>query len=287
MRLGLYGINLGVCSDPATATRVARAAEAAGLDSLWTAEHVVLPDPQAPPSPVPPETELLDPTVCLAFVAACTSRIRLATGIVILPQRNPVVLAKEFASLDRLSGGRLIFGVAAGYLKAEFDALGVPFSDRGERTDEYIDAIRELWTAERPRFEGRYVRFSGIQSRPLPTTRPHPPIVIGGQSDAALRRALRRGDGWYGFAMDPDATRSLLGRLRRLEGETGRPAGRAPLEITITPPPGRFDADLVKTYAELGVHRLVPLGLGRDGDALIAQVETQAEVVARSGVGSG
>ena len=115
MKFGLYGINTGPCSDPDVASRVAKAAEAAGFDSVWTAEHVVLPDPQAPPSPAPPQMKLLDPAVALSFLAAHTTKLLLATGIIILPQRNPVVLAKELASVDRLSKGRLVFGLGAGY----------------------------------------------------------------------------------------------------------------------------------------------------------------------------
>jgi probable F420-dependent oxidoreductase len=281
VNLGLYGINLGPCAHPECAAAMARACEEAGYESLWTAEHVVLPDPQAPPSPVPPETEILDPAVSLAFVAAHTKRIRLATGIVILPQRNPVVLAKEFASLDRLSGGRLILGVAAGYLEAEFAAIGADFHTRGARTDEFIDAIRALWADEEPRFEGPTVRFSGIQSRPLPTQRPGPPIVIGGLSDAALRRAQRRGDGWYGFALDPDATAGVLERLRKAGVGVERDA---PLEITITPPPGAFDPDAIARYAELGVDRLVPIGLGAGPEDVAASVARYAEAMQRAGL---
>ena len=193
MKLGLYGINLGPCADSQTAASVARAAEKAGFESLWTAEHVVLPDPQVPPSPVPAETPFLDPAVALSHVAAHTGTIRLATGIIILPQRNPLVLAKEMASVDVLSGGRLIFGIGAGYLRPEFEALGAPFEDRGERTNEYIEAIRALWTQEAPRFEGRFVSFAGIDAQPRPIQKPHPPIVVGGLSPPALRRAARQG----------------------------------------------------------------------------------------------
>jgi len=281
MKLGLYGINLGACAHPDCAAAVARACEEAGYESLWTAEHVVLPDPQKPPSPVPPETEILDPAVSLAFVAAHTQRVKLATGIVILPQRNPVVLAKELASLDRLSGGRLVLGVAAGYLEPEFDAVGADFHTRGARTDEYIDAIRALWASERPSFAGPTVRFSGIQSRPLPTQRPGPPIVIGGMSEAALRRAQQRGDGWYGFALDPDATADVLARLERAGAGVERDA---PLEITITPPPGALEPDTIARYAELGVDRLVPIGLGADPEAVAAWVERHAEAMQRAGV---
>jgi len=175
MKFGLHGINTGVCSEPEAALQVARAAEAAGFDSVWTAEHVVLPDPQAPPSPAPPQTKLLDPAVALAFIAAQTRELRLATGIIILPQRNPVVLAKELASVDRLSHGRLVFGLGAGYLKPEFQALGVPFADRGRRTDEYIEAILALWTQDKPEYKGEYVAFGGIQAQPRPVQSPHPP----------------------------------------------------------------------------------------------------------------
>ena len=206
MKLGLYGINLGACAEPETAASVARAAEEAGFDSVWTAEHVVLPDPQVPEAPIPPQTPLLDPAVALSHVAARTRTIRLATGIIILPQRNPLVLAKELASVDVLSGGRLIFGIGAGYLEAEFEALGVSFDDRGEVTNEYIEAIRVLWTQEKPRFEGRFVSFGGIDAQPRPVQKPHPPIVVGGMSPPALRRASRYGNGWYGFALDLETT---------------------------------------------------------------------------------
>jgi len=280
VKLGLYGLNTGQCADPETAVRVARAAEAAGFESLWTAEHIVLPDPQVPPSPVPPETELLDPAVALAFLAAHTNRVKLATGIVILPQRNPVVLAKEFASLDRVSKGRVILGVAAGYLESEFAAIGADFHSRGARTDEYIEAIRELWTNEAPRYDGKTVKFSGIQSRPLPTQRPHPPIVIGGMSDSALARAWRHGDGWYGFSLDPDATKQMLDRLRT--ARTNVTNSRPELEITITPPPASMTPEGIARYRDLGVHRLVPLGFGRSGDDVIAAVERYAELTIRA-----
>src|SRR5919198_1720662 len=145
MKFGLFAINMGPCSNPDTAARVAQAAEAAGLESVWTGEHVVLPDPQVPPSPLPPEYPMLDPTVALAFVAAHTKTVKLGTGIIILPQRNPLVLAKELASLDVLSRGRLIFGIGVGYMKPEFDALGIPFEEKGARTEEYLAAMRALW----------------------------------------------------------------------------------------------------------------------------------------------
>jgi len=280
MRIGLFGINTGACARPETAARVARAAEAAGFESVWTGEHVVLPDPQAPPSPVPPDHPMLDPAVALAFLAAHTSQLRLGTGIVILPQRNPVVLAKELASLDVVSGGRLVVGVGAGYLRPEFEAVGARFEDRGARTDEYIDAMRALWTQPSPRFAGRTVRFAGIDAQPRPVQKPHPPIVIGGMSRPAARRAAARGDGWYGFFTNPELTARSLGWIREFVAAGERPARLAPLEISVTPPPP-ITPDLVKQYAELGVHRLValaPAGFAgpRDVDAMLRFVDELA-----------
>jgi probable F420-dependent oxidoreductase len=276
MKFGLYGINVGACADPETAVTVARLAERSGFDSLWTGEHVVLPDPQAPPSPLPPRTPLLDPAVALAFVAAHTHTIRLATGIVILPQRNPVVLAKELASVDVLSGGRLLFGIGAGYLQPEFAALGVPFADRGRRTDEYLDAMLALWDEPSPCYQGSFVTFSGVDAQPRPIQRPHPPIHVGGQSLGAYRRALVRGNGWYGFALDVDHTRRCLTELSAVRERVARPAELGPLEITVTPPPALRREDVAR-YADLGVDRLVLLILARDGKELVAQVERAAE----------
>jgi probable F420-dependent oxidoreductase len=260
MRFGFFGINVGACARPETAVRVAQAAEAAGFDSVWTGEHVVLPDPQAPPSPAPPRTPFLDPAVSLAFVAAHTRRLRLATGIIILPQRNPLVLAKEIASLDVVSGGRAVLGIGAGYLEAEFRALGVPFERRGARSDEAIDAIRALWSQERPGFRGAFYAFDGVDAHPRPFQRPGPPIVVGGTSPGALRRAVARGNGWYGFALDPAATERCLAGLARAAQQVERPAALGRLEITLTPPPG-LDADGVRRYAALGVDRLALLGM--------------------------
>jgi alkanesulfonate monooxygenase SsuD/methylene tetrahydromethanopterin reductase-like flavin-dependent oxidoreductase (luciferase family) len=162
VKFGLFGIHDGPCARPETAARVARAAEDAGFDSLWARGHVVLADPQVPPSPSPPRERFLDPAVSLAFLATHTER------------------------------GRLVFGLGAGYLKPEFDALGIPFDEWEERTDEYPDAILAFWTLEKPAFEGATVRFSGIDAQPRPVERPHPPIVVGGLSKAALCRRRAR-----------------------------------------------------------------------------------------------
>jgi len=279
MRFGFFGINVGICADPEAAHRVAQAAEAAGFESLWTGEHVVLPDPQVPPSPVPPQTPFLDPAVSLAFLAGCTRRVRLATGIIILPQRNPVVLAKELASVDVLSGGRLVVGIGAGYLRPEFDAVGAPFAERGARTDEAIDVLRALWTQPKPRFAGRFFRFEGVDAQPRPVAKPCPPIVVGGDSDAAFARAVQRGNGWYGFAKDPEATAACTRKLADAARRFERPAALGRLELTVTPP-GKLDRDLVRRYEDLGIDRLVPLGMAPSVDAALRMIDETAALAA-------
>ena len=278
MKIGLYGINIGACVDPAVAIRVARAAEEAGFDSVWTAEHVVLPDPQVPPSPAPPDLPFLDPATALAHVAGQTTSLLLATGIIILPQRNPLVLAKELATVDVLSRGRLVFGLGAGYLIPEFEALGIPFAERGARTDEYIEAILALWTQEKPSYDGRFVSFRGVRAEPRPVQKPHPPLVVGGESAGACRRAVSRAHGWYGFNLDLPATRTCLESLARARSEVERPEALGELEISVTPPPGSPSRDLFKEYEDLGVHRLILLPPFGGPDAIVDAVRQAAEV---------
>jgi probable F420-dependent oxidoreductase len=280
MRFGLFGINVGPCADPSVARRVAEAAEAAGFDSVWTGEHVVLPDPQVPPSPVPPETPFLDPAVCLTWIAAHTRTLKLGTGIIILPQRNPLVLAKELASVDVVSSGRLVFGLGVGYLCAEFDALGIPFEGKGARAMEYLAAMRAVWADERPAYDGRFVAFRGIRALPRPVQRPHPPIVIGGHSPEAFRRAVRHGNGWFGFALDLDGTRACLDGLATAARQVRRPPDLGPLEVSVTPR-GRLDADAVRRFAAAGVHRLIVSRPARSGDEMLAAIGEVGALVER------
>jgi probable F420-dependent oxidoreductase len=258
MKFGLFSMTTGPCTYPAAAARIARAAEAAGFDSLWGGEHVVLPDPQAPPSPLAPGDRIMDPIVTLAFAAAHTTRIRLGTGIIILPQRNPLVLAKELATLDVLSDGRLIVGIGVGYLEPEFRALGAPFEDRGRVADEYLAALRAIWTEPKPAYRGRYVAFEKVQAHPQPVQQPTPPIVIGGTSAAAFRRAVQRGHGWYGFALDLEGSARAVEGLRRAADQVARPAELGPLELSVSPR-GRIDRAAAERFAALGLHRLILL----------------------------
>lgn len=276
MKLALFGIGSGICADPEVAAEAARTAEAAGFESVWTGEHVVLPDPQRPPSPAAPDFPMMHPSTVLAYIAGVTSELKLGTGIVLIAQRNPLVLAKEMASLDVLSKGRLILGIGAGYLKAEFDALGVDFATRGARTDEYIDALRALWNQDNPEFAGRYVRFSGIDARPRPVRAGGPPIVAGGHSAAAFKRAVTRCQGWYGFALDVDGTRQCVAGLQSASERHERPRELGDLEISVTPRL-RLDSDTVKQFEDLGVHRLIALTPQRSAEELMTFIKRTAD----------
>ncbi len=255
MKIGVCSANSGPYTTRGMLVALAEAAEAAGAESIWVSEHAVLMDPRRPPSPMDPADPILDPVSALAFLAARTRSVRLGTGVLVLPLRNPVVLAKELATIDVLSGGRLIVGVGVGYVEREFGAVGVPFGDRGARAEEYLAAIRALWTQEHPSYTGRTVSFEGVQAHPHPLQRPHPPIVIGGYAPAALRRAVREADGWYGWGLDPEQAARYIGALANTAGSVTRRGGLGRLEITITPPDS-VDVAAAAKYAELGVDRL-------------------------------
>jgi probable F420-dependent oxidoreductase len=202
---------------------------------VWTGEHVVLPDPPPAGFTIPPTVPFLDTTVALTLVATHTTTLKVASGLIILPFRNPVLLAKELASLDVVSNGRLIVGLGAGYVREEFAAVGVPLAERNERMDDYIAALRALWGMDRPLHRGQFVSIDGVNAYPRPVQRPGPPIVVGGESLAALCRAVTTAHGWYGFYLDVQETRGLVDKLRRLASEHERPAELGRLEITVTP----------------------------------------------------
>ncbi|HEX6311384.1 MAG TPA: TIGR03619 family F420-dependent LLM class oxidoreductase [Acidimicrobiia bacterium] len=259
MLLGLVHVNMGSMSRPDALAGAARAAEDAGFDSVWAGEHVVLPDPQVPPSPMAPRDPALDSLLALTWAAANTTTIRLATGILILPQRNPVVLAKEVATLDVLSGGRVTLGVGVGYLEPEFRAIGADFERRGAVTDEYLEAMQSLWYDEHPECHGRFVDFAGVDAHPRPVQRPIP-LVVAGHSPPAYRRVVARAHGWYGYWLAPDDAARALAGLRAAAEEVERPADLGELEISVTPR-GRMTPELVAAFAQVGVHRLVPLAV--------------------------
>ena len=255
MRFGFFGVNIGVLADPGTMVRVAHIAEEAGWESIWTGEHLVVADPQRPPSPVTPGTHFVDQVASLSFLAAHTSTIRLGTGIVILPQRNPIVLAKELASVDVLSGGRLEAGFGVGYVPAEFEAIGVSFSERGARTDEYLDAMRALWRGD-PTFDGRFTSWDGVEASPRPATPSGPPVHVGGSVPATWRRVVRRAHGWYGFLTTLESTANAIASIQAVEVDLDRPVDLGPVGLSVSPSEP-VDRDMVRRYEDLGVDRMI------------------------------
>ncbi|MFD9739954.1 LLM class F420-dependent oxidoreductase [Umezawaea sp. NPDC059074] len=277
MELGVFGLNAKAAVPPRETARLARLAVDLGYTSWWAGEHVVLPTPRTQASPMDPLDPILDPLTHLAFVAGVTDRLDLGTGIVILPQRNPVVLAKQAASLDVLSGGRFHLGVGAGYLEPEMTAIGVPMADRGRRTDEYLDAMTALWSQENPSYQGKYVSFDHVDAHPRPIGGPR--VHVGGHSPAAFRRAVARGHGWIGNGTSPADLKGHLEGLARAAKEVDRPARLGDLTITFMPvDPVEVSADDAKEYRDLGVDRLLvyPLPL-EDPDAIAVFLERRAE----------
>ncbi len=222
MKFGLAFANAGPLGDPELAVPLAQLCEQLGFESLWTVEHVVVPSGYASPYPYSADGKMpggervaiTDPLIWLAYVAAETTAIRLGTGILILPQRNPLVLAKEVATLDRLSRGRVDLGVGVGWLREEFDALGVPFERRGARTDEYVDVLRKLWREPSTAYSGEFTNFAELNSYPKPANGERVPIHIGGHSDAAARRAGRIGDGFFPGRGPGNELEALLDTMR-------------------------------------------------------------------------
>jgi probable F420-dependent oxidoreductase len=272
LKFGLYGLLRGTGADPETLVRRAHLAEQAGFESIWVGDHIAL------PADLGGERPRLEVVVAVSHLAAVTSRVRLGFGVLVLPQRQPVLLAKQLSSLDILSRGRLTVGIGAGYVEPELRAMGVPLAERGARTDEYLAAMRTLWTEPDPSFHGRFVSFSGVYQRPLPVQRPHPPVVVGGHSPAAMRRAARAANGWYGVYLDVPAAAEALARLREAGAGCDRPAGLGELEITITPP-GPVDAATARRYADLGVHRLVVQPAAEDGSDMEELIGTAGDTL--------
>jgi probable F420-dependent oxidoreductase len=262
VKIGLAALGIGRGARPATLQAVARAADATGFATLWMGQHVVLFDRHDSRYPysergefaVPATTDWLDPFVTLSAAATITSRIRLATGICLVPQHNPLILAKQVASLDRLSDGRFVFGIGIGWLAEEFAALGIPFARRAERTREYVALMRRLWSEEVTTFHGEFASVDGVRSFPKPVRGGRLPVILGGESRAALTRAAEYGDGWHGFNLSPEEAAERIAVLRSLLQRRERDP--AAFEIVVAPftKPVR-PADLARYHAA-GVHEV-------------------------------
>ena len=284
MRFGIAFANTMGFATPEGARALAQAAEDTGIESLWTVEHVVVPAgyestypysqtgrmPGGEDSPIP------DPLIWLSYVAGVSSTLKLATGIAILPQRNVIYTAKEVATLDQMSGGRMVLGVGAGWLKEEFDALGVPFERRGARLDEYIKALRVLWGDDKPTYHGEFVDFTEAMCRPRPVAG-QVPIVVGGHTDRAARRAGELGDGFFPGRSSPERLRRLIDVMRASAEE----AGRDPDAIEVSAP-GPLDPAGIETLRELGVSRVMVPPLAADAGGIRGALETFAnDVIAK------
>ncbi len=286
MKFGIMFANTAHYASPEGAAAIAVAADQCGIESLWAVEHVVIPHgyqsqyPYHESGRIPgaEDPDMPDPLLWLAYAAALTNEVKLATGILIVPQRNPVVLAKECASLHRLSAGRFELGVGVGWLQEEFDALGVPFADRGRRTDEYCDAMQSLWSQDKASYKGTYANFHNAISRPQPAGG-SVPLVVGGHSEAAARRAGRIGSGFFPARGSDEELTHLMEVVRRSAADHGRDGDA--IEMTTMVWSGRRGSlDRVKELEDLGIDRLVVAPPTSNPAKIRAAIESFAERVA-------
>ncbi|MBA8960462.1 putative F420-dependent oxidoreductase [Rhodococcus percolatus] len=262
MRLGLHALGIGTGARRAVIDSVAVAAENSGFATLWAGEHVVMVDRSESRYPyaddgriaVPAVADWLDPMIGLSFAAAATHTIGVATGVLLLPEHNPVLMAKQAATLDLMSGGRLTLGVGIGWSREESAALGIPFEGRGARAAEYVAAMRSLWRDDVATFEGEFVRVDSVRVNPKPVRDRRIPVVLGGNSDAALRRVAAWGDGWYGFNLDGvDAVTERIRTIHALCRDAGRDAEELRLAVALR----EVDPSDVESLVDAGVDELV------------------------------
>ena len=279
MTAGMHLPQAGPAASGEAMTRAAVLAEELGFADVWVSDHLVVPTGAA----YPPSAYVFEPLTALAWVAASTRRVGLGTTVLVLPMRNPIVVAKSVASIDQLSGGRMILGTAAGWLEAEFDALGVPFAERGARTDEAIEMLRTMWTKDHitAEYPVHGARFAAIRAKPQPVG--HLPIWIGGHAEVALARAVRVGDGWHGGFLTPEQTAP---RVRRMRAE--RPESSFAISMRTRWDALEDDHDMILAeidhYREVGVTHLVPEPRQRTLDAYLRSIEGLAELMVRADV---
>ncbi|MGH8337467.1 MAG: LLM class F420-dependent oxidoreductase [Gammaproteobacteria bacterium] len=283
MKFGTFATSL----KPESITRNIQKAEEVGFESAWIGEHLIIPvesKSKYPYSkdgafPAPLNVPFHDPMLALTYAAAVTSKIKLATGVFVVPLRNAITTAKAVASLDVLSNGRVIFGVGVGWWAEEFAVTGASFNDRALKTREYIELMKELWTKDEPSYHGKTITVEGVRFYPKPVQKPYPPIVVGGTSDLAIKRTVRYGDGWYAVAKSLEETRELVRKLREAE----RGANRSkPVEVTVSLRTGHpLTLDEVREMAAMGVERMLvgsPLGAGAAAELERFRDEIMAKV---------
>jgi probable F420-dependent oxidoreductase len=290
VRLGVSLPNVGLDHGKDMLLPVAQAAERLGFDSVWAAHHVLLPYERDSKYPyghsgteiaMSPGMQWLDPLVTLSAIAAVTERVKLGTSVFVVPYRDPVTLAAEVAALDVLSEGRFIFGAGIGWMREEFEAIGVPPSERGARTDEHLEAMKVLWSDDPASFDGKFTSFDNAVLATRPRREGGPPIWVGGNTDPALRRAARLADAWHGFEVFVDEIPEIRDRI----ASHARDAGRDPAEIELTVargliPPGREDESFIPDRRMLGGSAEAILDeLGRYADAGVGMVLIQVSLL--------
>jgi probable F420-dependent oxidoreductase len=303
MLFGVHGINFGqVAGDIPTLLRLVTRADALGFDSVWVGDHIVIPRqiasayPYSPTGTPPfrPEEAALEPLTLLSSLAGSTSRVRLGVSVLIVPHRNPLYAAKALSTLDVLSGGRVICGVGSGWMREEFDALGLNFARRGDETDEWVRIFKACWLESEPEYHGRLYAFAKVKFEPKPVQKPHPPIWVGGNSRRAMRRAVELGDAWHPGWSRPD---QLAAQRRELEAMAAK-AGRDPatIDLTLLRPMQILDrpaegprraligtpeqvAEDIRSYETVGVSHLVLGFRTTNGQEMLQQVERFAAEV--------
>ncbi len=262
MKIGIF-VGIAAGARPDSMATIAQHAERLNFGTLWAGEHVVVFDsyeskyPYAENGEMPlvRDADFLDPIVALTYAAAVTKNIRLATGICLVPEHNPIVLAKQVASLDYLSAGRFALGIGIGWSEEEFRALGVPFERRAQRSNEYLEAMRKLWGEDRASFAGEFVRFEAARMNPKPVAKERMPIYFGGESLPALKRVAKYGTGWFGSNLGPLETAEKLAKLRELMKANGRGSDR--LRVMMSPGIPHFSPANLPKYHDAGVDELV------------------------------
>ncbi|HZP44496.1 MAG TPA: LLM class F420-dependent oxidoreductase [Candidatus Binataceae bacterium] len=288
MKIGFFAIGIGNLAQPELIATAVEQAERLNFATVWAPEHLLFPQtfaskyPYARGENLPVSTEipLLNPFLALTYAAARTRRIRLATGICLVPEYNPILLAKICASLDYLSKGRFALGIGIGWLREEFEVLGIPWERRAGRTREYIEAMRKLWRGDHT-YRGEFANFTGVISRPTPARPGGIPILVGGQTDAALKRAAAYGDGWCGFNLTPEETAEAVKKIKTLLAANGRE--RAPFEYAMAPVASATPDDM-KRYRDAGIDELYLTPVFRHPLAQEAEVIKLMEELARGWV---
>jgi probable F420-dependent oxidoreductase len=271
MKIGYFAIGIGPSASATAIRTLAVNAERLGFATIWAPEHVVLLAEfssrypySAGEFPMPLDAPIGDPFVTLSYAAALTSKIRLATGICLVPEHNPVVLAKTVATVDHLSGGRLVLGTGIGWLAEEFGAIGVPWERRAHRTRECIESMRALWANDQSSYSGEFVNFRGAICNPKPVNHRRVPVWFGGESGPALRRVAEYGDGWIGFNLLPDEAAAKIRKIEELLKANGRK--RSDVELAVSPYSKPIAADDLKRYRDAGVEEVALVRFDMPGD---------------------